>query len=97
MKKDPALGRRAQSGAEAESEREGEKARKGSRWGSDKPATRKPPRERVVPHRAGLLSPNGHSCDMSDVGQLLFSPLWRRHTEQRDNEVQSSGGKEGQL
>lgn len=33
---------------------------------------------------------------MSDAGQpRLFSPLWRRHTEQRDNETQSGGGKEG--
>lgn len=44
------------------------------------------------------LSPSGHSYDMSDVGQPPpFSPLWCRHTEQRDNEVQSSSGKEGQL
>lgn len=50
----------------------------------------------VVQH--WLLSPNGHSYDTSDAGQpLLFISLWCRHTEQRDNEVQSSSGKEGQL
>lgn len=44
------------------------------------------------------FSPNGHSYDTSDVSQpLLFSSLWRRHTEWRDNEVQSSSGKKGQL
>lgn len=100
MKKNPALGRKAQSGLRKRAGARARMAKKGSRRGSDKPAIGKPLRERVVLRTAWhwLLSPNGHSYDMSDVGQpRLFSPLWRRHTEQRDNEVQSGGGKEGQL
>lgn len=104
MKKGSCTWEKSSERAEAEREREGQNSEDGFEMGGpDKAAIRKPLRERVVPHRAGLLAawrrlPNGHSYDMSDVGQpRLFSPLWRRHTEQRDNEVQSGGGKEGQL
>lgn len=52
MKKDSALGRKAQSGLRQGAGEEARAAWKGHRWGADKPV--KPLCERAVLHRAGL-------------------------------------------
>lgn len=52
-KKDAAVGRKAQSGLRQRARKKARTARKGWRWGTDKPVIGKPQREHVVPHRAG--------------------------------------------
>lgn len=54
MRKDSALGRKAQSGLRQGASQEARTAWKGYRWGADKPVIRKLLCERAVLHRAGL-------------------------------------------
>lgn len=54
MKKDSALGRKAQSGLRQGASEKARTVRRGYRWGSDRPVRRKPLCEHAVLHRAGV-------------------------------------------